>query len=139
MLVRWEPFGGLHRMDNLLDRFWSGSPLSDEIEGLAPRADAYETEDAYQYEFDLPGVEKKNVKAEIKDGVLTVRAENRTEKKENGKNYFLRERVSGQFIRAFSVPSDVDEGKLKATLENGTLHVSLPKGEKARSREIPIS
>lgn len=139
MLVRWEPFSGLNQVDSLLDRFWSSAPLVNDWDRLAPRADAYETEDAYHFELDLPGVEKKDVKAEIKEGVLTVRTESKSERKENGRNYLLQERASGQFVRSFSLPDDVEDDKFKATMENGILHVTLAKGQKARPREIPIS
>jgi HSP20 family protein len=49
------------------------------------------------------------------------------------------ERAYGKFHRAFTLPTSVDAGKIKATLKNGLLQVTLPKAEAAKPRQISIT
>ena len=76
--------------------------------------------DSYQMEMELPGYEKKDVKADLKDGYLTISAERSAkheEKDENGK-YVRRERYMG------SCQDDIH-----ASFENGVLKMVIPKKE----------
>ena len=61
------------------------------------RTDVKDTASAYEIEIELPGVKKENVKAELKNGYLTITAStgsNKEEKQENG-TYIRRERYAG--------------------------------------------
>ena len=73
--------------------------------------------------------EKEDVKAELKDGYLTVSAETNTkkdEKAEDGK-YIRRERYSGSCSRSFYVGDGVKQEDIKAKFEDGTLKLFVPK------------
>jgi HSP20 family protein len=48
------------------------------------------------------------------------------------------ERLSGRFVRSFTLPDVVDEEKLTAEYRNGILTVHLPKSEKAKPRSIEV-
>ena len=61
------------------------------------KTDVKETEGSYELDIDLPGYKKEDVKAELKDGYLTISAATNTnndQKDENGK-YIRRERYYG--------------------------------------------
>ncbi|MFZ8833966.1 MAG: Hsp20/alpha crystallin family protein, partial [Candidatus Caldipriscus sp.] len=45
----------------------------------------------------------------------------------------------GSFYRSIQLPPSVDPEKITAKLENGVLTVEIPKTEKAKAKEIPIS
>lgn len=107
------PFGGSYRT--------TGSDLM--------RTDIKEKDGSYEITMNLPGVKKEDVKAELKDGYLTVSASssrNADEKNEEGK-YIRRERYSGSCSRSFYVGEDVTEADIKAKFENGTLTLMVPK------------
>jgi len=48
------------------------------------------------------------------------------------------ERAYGRFSRSFSLPSNVDTGKVDATMRNGVLEIKLQKQEGAMTRKVSI-
>jgi len=48
------------------------------------------------------------------------------------------ERSAGEFVRAFSIPADVDSNEVEASYKNGLLRIVLPKTEAAKPKQIPV-
>jgi HSP20 family molecular chaperone IbpA len=95
------------------------------------RTDVKEDSKGFELDIDLPGFKKEDVKAQLKDGYLTISAENsqtNDEKDSDGK-YIRRERFFGTCSRSFYVGDDITEEDIKAKFENGILKVSVPKKE----------
>ena len=95
------------------------------------RTDIKDTDQGYEVTMNLPGLKKEDVKAELKDGYLTISASSnnsRDEKDDNGR-YIRRERYSGSCSRSFYVGDQVTEADIKAKFENGTLTMMIPKKE----------
>ena len=125
--------------ENLFDDFFDGfaRPVRRNENGAPVRhdlmkTDIRETETGFDLTIDLPGYSKEDVKAELKDGYLTISAtktSNKEEKDEKGR-YIRRERYSGSCSRCFFVGEDVTEQDIKARFENGTLQLNVPKIEK---------
>lgn len=93
------------------------------------KTDVVETENGYQIDIELPGYKKEDVKAELKDGYMTISASknvNNDEKDKNGK-YIRRERFSGNTSRTFYVGDTVTEEDIKARFEDGILKIEVPK------------
>ena len=103
-----------------------------------PSVDVLEDEDKYVLKADLPGVDKKDVKIEYKNGVLTISGEKKSEDEEKKEKYYRRERCYGSFRRSFNVGDGIDTGKIKADYKDGILSLSLPKKEEEKAREIQI-
>ena len=101
------------------------------------KTDVRETEDSYLVDIDLPGFKKDEVKVELKDGYLTISAEKSLEKgKENKQGKMLRqERYSGVMQRSFYVGEHLTEEDVKASYENGVLHIKFPKKEALKAPE----
>jgi len=114
-----------------------GSALT-EAGQWAPVVDIRETGDALLVQVELPGIDRKDVHLEVKDGVLTLSGERRYEKDVKEENVHRVERVYGKFSRSFSLPSNVDTGKVDATMKDGMLEVRLPKRESAKPKAIDI-
>ena len=95
------------------------------------RTDIKDTENGYEVTMNLPGVKKEDVKAELKDGYLTISASanNSKDEKDNSGRYIRRERYSGSCSRSFYVGDQVTEADIKAKFENGTLTLLVPKME----------
>ena len=119
--------------ENLLDDFFDfpfGSNYTATDSSLM-KTDIKEMENGYEVTMNLPGVKKEEVKAELKDGCLTISASsnsNKDEKDEEGR-YIRRERYSGSCSRSFYVGDAVTEADIKAKFENGTLTMMIPKKE----------
>jgi HSP20 family molecular chaperone IbpA len=95
------------------------------------RTDIREDGKGFELDIDLPGFKKEDVKAQLKDGYLTISAENSQssdEKDDDGK-YIRRERFFGTCSRSFYVGEDITEEDIKAKFENGILKISVPKKE----------
>lgn len=95
------------------------------------KTDIKETDTTYELAVELPGISKENVTAELKDGVLTIKAVsslNSDEKDQNGK-YIRRERFYGTSSRSFYVGEDLKQEDIKAKFENGVLNLTVPKVE----------
>ena len=102
--------------------------VNDKTSGLM-KTDIMENEKDYEIVMDLPGFKKDEIKGELKDGYLTVTAQQNTNKDEKDKqgNYIRRERYSGSCQRSFYVGEGVKQEDLKAAFNNGILTVAVPK------------
>lgn len=91
------------------------------------RTDIKEDEAGYEIVIDLPGFDKENVSAELKEGILKVSAKTSHETEDKTGTYLRRERFTGQCSRQFYVGEDVEEADIKAKFDNGTLLITVPK------------
>ena len=93
------------------------------------KTDVKETDAGYELDIDLPGYKKEDVKAQLKDGYLTISAETKKDddKKDDNGKYIRRERYYGSCSRSFYVGDDVTEEDIRAKFEDGILKVSVPK------------
>lgn len=125
--------------DNLFDDFFDGftRPTRSAAKYRTPqvdvmRTDVKEHENGYELEIDLPGYKKENVKAELKDGYLTITAEVKSEENEEDEKsgkYIRRERYYGSSSRTFYVGKELTQEDIKAKFEDGILKISVPKKE----------
>ena len=101
------------------------------------KTDIKENDKGYELDVDLPGYKKEDVKAELKDGYLTISASNdntKEEKDEDGK-YIRKERYTGSVSRSFYVGKYVTEEDIHAKFENGFLKLSVPKVDAPKVEE----
>ena len=93
------------------------------------KTDIKEIDDSYELKIEMPGYRKEDVKAQLKDGYLTISAEtdNSSEEKNEEGKYIRRERYTGAVSRSFFVGKDLTEEDIRARFENGILHIALPK------------
>ena len=108
---------------------------------FAPRAEAKASNAHYEIAMELPGVEKEDIDIQLHDGVLTVKGEKRTERKEEGEGYFFSEREYGRFQRTFRLPGDVAEDDVAADFSNGVLKIRVPKraAVKDKAKKIQVN
>jgi HSP20 family protein len=134
----------LENMSDRINRLLAGRSRSDsgKDESMAlvewvPVVDVMETDEEFQISAELQGVEKKDVKLSVENGVLLISGR-REQEEEKGKRYHKIERAYGSFARSFTMPDVVDEQKVTAEFKNGVLTVRLPKSEKARPKSIEV-
>lgn len=138
----WRDFGSLQdRINRLFDDTLRGTTEGDEqlMRGAwAPAVDIHESENGFTVTADLPGVNKEDIKIDLKDNTLTISGEKKFEEKTPKENYIRIERSYGNFVRSFSMPNNIDSGKIKATFKDGTLELNIPKKEEAKPKQITI-
>lgn len=97
---------------------------------FTPTVNTREGEHAYHIEVDLPGVKKEDINVDVKDGVLTISGERKTNEEVKEEDYYKVESSYGKFERSFSLPENVDEENIHAESQDGVLEVVIPKREK---------
>lgn len=101
------------------------------------RTDIKEKEEGFELMIDLPGYEKDNITAELKDGYMKVTASvnHESEEKAEDGRYIRRERFNGERSRLFYVGENVTEEDIKASFTDGVLNIFIPKKEAAAIEE----
>jgi HSP20 family protein len=102
-----------------------------------PDVNIYEFEDSLKLWADMPGVKDKDVDVTLKDGMLTLVGKVSTELY-NGLRPLYTEYNIGNYYREFVMNEDIDESKIRATMRNGVLELTLPKKEHAKPRRIEV-
>jgi HSP20 family protein len=143
-LVSYEPWSFVNRLQRQLDQAFNTTSAGAETASTQsvawiPRVDVHEEADRFVVLADVPGVEAKDIDITAEKGVLTIRGERRTEKKEGDKNSYERiERTSGSFLRRFTLPDTANTESIKAKQTNGVLEVSIPKNAQVQPRRISV-
>ena len=105
---------------------------------FVPRVNIVDGEEDVKMEFEVPGMDKKDFKISVKNNVLSVSGERKSETEQKGKNYIRTEIRNGSFCRSFTLPQSIDADKIKADYKNGILELSLAKREEAKPKEIDV-
>lgn len=103
------------------------------------QVDIYENEASIVITADLPGVAKEDIKLDVKGKHLTLGGEVKREEEVKDARHYRRERSYGSFERTFSLPFEIDAGKVEAKLENGVLRLEIAKPEEQQPKKITIS
>lgn len=141
-IVRREPrlgWGMLNlrdEMNKLFGNFFDD--LDWRVSYWTPSIDIVEEDDKLRLTAELPGVDKKDVKINIQNNVLTIEGEKRQQNEDKKDNSHYSERFYGKFRRSFTLPAEVESEKVDAEYRDGVLTVTLPKSEKVKPRLIKI-
>jgi len=103
-----------------------------------PTVDIYENDGTIVINAELPGIDKKDIVIDVKDGVLTLKGERSSDNEVKKEKYYRRERTFGRFERAFRLPEDVDPEKISADYKDGILKISIPKPEERKPKQITV-
>ena len=113
-----------------LERFFDELPMMRNWKlgepGWTPRLDIFEREGMFVLRADLPGMTRDDVKIEVKDGVLAIEGERKTDFTEGKGGVYRLERAYGAFFRAVPLPEDVNPELVKATFKDGGPEVTVP-------------
>ncbi len=132
MLVRFNP---LSELDNLSEQFRSLSSINN---SARIPVDAYKKDSEYVINFDLPGIEPKDIELSVEKNVLTLEAQRIIDFPE-GADIALSERRYGKFTRKLVLGDGLNTEQIKATSKNGVLSVTIPIAEQAKVRKIEIN
>ena len=129
---------GFSLFDNMFDDMFKDPFFTSNNNTKIMRTDIQEKDNNYVIEMDLPGYDKEDIKAQLKDGYLTISAEKNTSKDEKDEkgNYIRKERYSGKCSRSFYVGENVKEEDIKASFKNGILELTFPKEIEKKQEDI---
>jgi len=132
------PVFGLRReIDRLFDDTFG---RGDGVSAWSPAVDIRETENEMLLELEMPGIKPEEVEITTENGMLTVKGEKRSQRKEGDENnrYHVVERSYGSFLRSFQLPQGIDESKIEADYNNGILSIHIPKAALPQPHRIQI-
>lgn len=142
-LVRWDPARQLDTfqsdIDRVFDAFFGARMANGTTRRWVPPMDLVETDDHLVLRADLPGLDTDDVEIEVKEGVLTVSGERRTEHEDSADGYHRVERAYGRFSRSLSLPVGIDADQVQADFDKGVLEVRIPKPAERKPHRVQIS
>ena len=120
---------GVSLFDNMFDDFFKDPFFTRNNSVKVMKTDIQEKDDKYILDMDLPGYDKEDIKAQLKDGYLTITAQKNAsnEDKDEKGNYIRRERYCGKCSRSFYIGDSLKEEDIKASFNNGILQLIFPK------------
>jgi len=145
-IVRWEPFRGVAALQDRINRVFDDAfpntrETDDEIAMCAwrPATDIHKTEDGIVVQADLPGVRKEDISVEVKENILIIRGERKTDASIKEENYFRRERCFGSFSRSFTLNEAIHPDKIIAKFKDGVLNITIPEPEETQPKQITVN
>lgn len=78
----------------------------------------------------IAGVEPEDVDITFDNDMITIRGKRKKDRTIMDGDYFYQECYWGSFSRSIILPVDVETDKIKATIRNGILTITLPKAKK---------
>ncbi len=142
VLQRWDPFRDLRQMEDTMNRLWRGIGTTQDYRESAGDwnilMDVIQKKDEIDVKASIPGVNPENIDVTVEDGVLTIRAEKKTETETEDEKYLIRECATGSFYRALRLPDTVDAEKIESRYDNGVLTIVMPKAEEKKKKQIQV-
>jgi HSP20 family protein len=105
---------------------------------FVPGKDIIETDDDIIVHVALPGIKKEDLKLQVSEKIVEVRAKFDVESDISGTYVTLTDRQTGIVKRDVILPKKVIPDKASAKLENGILRVTIPKLEKTELHKVEI-
>jgi HSP20 family protein len=134
-VVRYEPWTLLNRLRRELDQ--SFDTVAHDA-SWTPAVDIHEEAKQFVVRADLPGVKPADIEITAEKGVLSLRGSRNFEQRSDDGHYSRVERVSGKFVRTFTLPENVQTDEIKAQFKDGVLELTIPKVAKPEPRRIEV-
>ena len=145
-IVRWDPFRNMSTLQDRINRVFDETASSSrdyDVEvnqcDWRPVVDIYDTEKGIVINAELPGVTKDTITLDVKENILTLKGERKSDEEVKKENYYRMERCFGTFERAFTLPATVDPAKITANFKDGILKIEIPKPEEKKPRQVTIN
>ena len=135
----WQLMGRLHReIDQLFGDTFASTANGSSAATWVPSVDVHEEAERYTVHADLPGVDAKDIQVTADKGVLTIRGARRLEARDSRKGFERLERITGDFLRQFSLPENARADDIRARHSNGVLEVVIPKQPAVEPRRVNV-
>ena len=127
---------------NLFDEFFapfSGIGNATAQGGYLPAVDICEKDEKLCIEAELPGLDKEQIKVDVKGRLLTIGGERVSNEEVTDEKKYRRERHYGSFERSFKLPFEVSEEQINATYKDGVLTLLVEKPEEQKVKQVTIN
>ena len=139
-------FGDLDRLrrefDDVLESTGMSSGIRSVAPGTFPPLNIGNTPESVEIFAFAPGLDPNRLEVSVDRGVLSIAGERPSTLPDTCAkkrvSVYSRERASGSFRRAISLPEDADPGKVQADYRDGVLHVRIARRPAAQPTRITI-
>ena len=104
-----------------------------------PLINLSEDDEALYAEAMAPGVDPETLNVSVQGAQLTITGEKRPNADVKAEDYHRNERGAGKFIRTIELPAQIDADKVAADYKDGILHVTLPRAESAKPKQVTVN
>jgi HSP20 family protein len=112
--------------------------IDNQIIDWTPSVDVRETQDGFVLTADVPDVNPKDIEVTMENGLLTIRGARQNEAAAEKDGYRRIERISGRFLRRFTLPESANAEGVTAKTNHGVLTLTIPKRAEVQPRRIEI-
>lgn len=135
-------FADFDRLQRELDEhfgaFGTPSSIRSVAPGTFPAINVGNTPGSVEVYAFAPGLDASKLDVTVDRGVLSISGERATATQDDAAKTYSRERFSGSFRRAVSLPEDADASQVKASYRDGILRISIARRAEAQPRRITV-
>ena len=113
--------------------------LEPQTHRIAPRADIVEDQDGYHFYFEMAGLKNESIDVRVEDGRLIVEADRKRPEWPKDTEVLVTERTYGPIRRAFEMPKDASQDRVRASYKDGVLEVTVEKRPDSKPVKIQIN
>lgn len=133
-----DPFelmrGAVEPLEQLFEKPWALSTAF----GRMPSLDVDEKPSEIVVSAKLPGMKREDVKIEVTENTLTIRAEQARTQEQRRHGVLQRRESSQSFVRRLALPAPIKTDEVTASFKGEKLEIRLPRIAEARVRSINI-
>lgn len=116
----------------------TGNELVSDLETRLPLCDMEDLGDKYEITLEAPGIPKEKITIKAGIDYIDISGEQEKKTEEKRKSYLYNERSYTSLRRRIPTPEEIVPSKVDAKMENGVLHVQVPKKTPTRSEETNV-
>ena len=103
-----------------------------------PKVNVYEYDKKVGIIAEIPGLDKKDLKIEVEDGILIISGDKHGLFDDKGAKVLRRELKGSSFKRQFELGEQLNGDKIKASFKDGLLSVEIPKVEQVKPKKTSV-
>ena len=138
-VMRREPLAGAVSLQKAMDRLFEESFVKSSLaQDMNLALDMYETDQDVVVKLAVSGVKPEDIQVTVVGDTLTIKGELKSEEQTQERNYHLRERRYGKFVRTVTLPAPIEVDTTTAEFENGVLTLTAPKREEVKPKTVEV-
>ena len=113
--------------------------VSKQFQGTSyPKGNVYEYDDKVAIIAEIPGLDKKDLKVDVEEGILVISGDKHALYNDKGAKVIRRELKQSSFKRQFELGELLDGDNIKASFKGGLLSIDIPKVEPAKPKKLSV-
>jgi HSP20 family protein len=134
-----DPFDALSGLQQALDSFRSSSWLTSGPSGGGsyPPMNVFRKGDDFIIITEVPGIKRSDLQVQVKGNTIRLSGSKSVTYPEKA-GVHRRERLSGRFDRAMTLPVEINADGVKAECRDGILALYLPRAERDKPRSVQV-